>query len=64
MKKLFVDGSYVGNTGYNQHTRVFFRHLSKHSKINEIKKGTPKSPFFLLNHYRLSNCWTELWVSK
>ena len=33
MKKLFVHGSYVGNTGYNQHTRDFFRHLSKHSKI-------------------------------
>ena len=33
MKKLFVHGSYVGDTGYNQHTRDFFRHLSKHSKI-------------------------------
>lgn len=33
MKKLFVHGSYVGNTGYNQHTRDFFRHLSKHTQI-------------------------------
>jgi len=33
MKKLFVHGSYVGNTGYNQHTRDFFRHLSKHAQI-------------------------------
>jgi autotransporter strand-loop-strand O-heptosyltransferase len=33
MKKLFVHGSYIGNTGYNQHTRDFFRHLSKHAQI-------------------------------
>jgi autotransporter strand-loop-strand O-heptosyltransferase len=28
-----VHGSYVGNTGYNQHTRDFFRALSKHADI-------------------------------
>jgi autotransporter strand-loop-strand O-heptosyltransferase len=33
MKKIFAHGSYVGNTGYNQHTRDFFRHLSKHAQI-------------------------------
>lgn len=33
MKKIFVHGSYIGNTGYNQHTRDFFRHLSKHTQI-------------------------------
>jgi len=33
MIKIYTHGSYVGNTGYNQHTRDFFRHLSKHAKI-------------------------------
>jgi len=33
MIKIYAHGSYVGNTGYNQHTRDFFRHLSKHAKI-------------------------------
>ena len=31
--KLYAHGSYVGNTGYNQHTRDFFRSLSKHVDI-------------------------------
>ena len=31
--KIFVHGSYVGNTGYNQHTRDFFRALSEHLQI-------------------------------
>ena len=33
MLKIYGHGSYVGNTGYNQHTRDFFRHLSKHAQI-------------------------------
>ncbi len=33
MPKIFGHGSYIGNTGYNNHTREFFRHLSNHSKI-------------------------------
>ena len=33
MTKIFAHGSYIGNTGYNQHTRDFFRHLSKHTQI-------------------------------
>lgn len=33
MPKIFVHGSYIGTTGYNQHTRDFFRHMSKHSQI-------------------------------
>ena len=33
MPKIFAHGSYIGNTGYNQHTRDFFRHLSKYSDI-------------------------------
>jgi len=31
--KIFAHGSYIGNTGYNQHTRDFFRHLSEHADI-------------------------------
>jgi autotransporter strand-loop-strand O-heptosyltransferase len=31
--KIYVHGSYIGDTGYNQHTRDFFRHLSEHSDI-------------------------------
>jgi len=31
--KIFVHGSYVGTTGYNNHTRDFFRELSKYSDI-------------------------------
>jgi hypothetical protein len=35
MPKIFAHGSYIGNTGYNNHTREFFRHLSKHAqKLN------------------------------
>ena len=33
MVKIFGHGSYIGNTGYNHHTRDFFRHLSNHSEI-------------------------------
>jgi autotransporter strand-loop-strand O-heptosyltransferase len=33
MLKIYGHGSYIGNTGYNQHTRDFFRHLSKHAQI-------------------------------
>ena len=33
MTKIFAHGSYIGNTGYNNHTREFFRHLSKHAEI-------------------------------
>jgi len=31
--KIYAHGSYVGDTGYNQHTRDFFRHLNKHAEI-------------------------------
>ncbi len=33
MTKIYVHGSYIGNTGYNNHTRDFFRELSKYSQI-------------------------------
>ena len=31
--KIYVHGSYVGTTGYNNHTRDFFRELSKHIQL-------------------------------
>jgi glycosyltransferase involved in cell wall biosynthesis len=31
--KLYVHGSYIGTTGYNNHTRDFFRKLSKHVQL-------------------------------
>ena len=31
--KIYAHGSYVGTTGYANHTRDFFRHLSKHLDI-------------------------------
>ena len=31
--KIFLHGSYVGNTGYNNHTRDFTRHLRKNADI-------------------------------
>jgi len=33
MPKIYVHGSYVGTTGYNNHTRDFFRELSKYTQI-------------------------------
>ena len=31
--KVYSHGPYIGNTGYNNHTRDFFRHLSNYCKI-------------------------------
>ena len=31
--KIFVHGSYIGTTGFNNHTRDFFRSLSKHCTL-------------------------------
>ena len=31
--KIYVHGSYIGNTGYNNHTRDFFRQVSKHTQL-------------------------------
>lgn len=31
--KIYAHGSYIGNTGYNHHTRDFFRELSNHADI-------------------------------
>ena len=31
--KIYLHGSYIGTTGYNNHTRDFLRELSKHTKV-------------------------------
>lgn len=31
--KIYVHGSYIGTTGYNQHTRDFFREISKYLQL-------------------------------
>ena len=31
--KIYVHGSYIGNTGFNNHTRDFFRELSKYCQL-------------------------------
>lgn len=31
--KVYIHGSYIGTTGYNQHTRDFFREISKHLQL-------------------------------
>lgn len=31
--KIYVHGSYIGTTGYNNHTRDFFRELSKYTQL-------------------------------
>ena len=46
--KIFSHGSYIGNTGYNQHTRDFFRHLSKHCDI-KVRNFTIGSTWSGLN---------------
>ena len=46
--KIFSHGSYIGTTGYNQHTRDFFRHLSKHTDI-KVRNFTIGSSWSGLN---------------
>jgi hypothetical protein len=50
--KIFVHGSYVGNTGYNHHTRDFFRALSKHAdiKIRNFTVGNTWDGYNLTPH--------------
>jgi autotransporter strand-loop-strand O-heptosyltransferase len=49
--KIYAHGSYIGNTGYNSHTREFYRELSKLCRlkvrnytIGETWKGYNESP--------------------
>jgi hypothetical protein len=46
--KIFSHGSYIGTTGYNQHTRDFFRHLSKHCDI-KVRNFTIGSSWSVLS---------------
>lgn len=43
--KIYVHGSYIGTTGYNNHTRDFFRELSKYAKIK-------------IRNFTVGNSWT------
>lgn len=43
--KIFVHGSYVGNTGFNHHTRDFFRELSNYFQIK-------------VRNYTVGSTWT------
>ena len=44
---IFAHTSYIGNTGYNAHSRSFFRHLSKLAKIK-------------IRNFTVGNAWNEL----
>ena len=37
--KVYAHASYIGTTGYNNHTRDFFRHLSQHIDL-KVKNFT------------------------
>ena len=43
--KIYVHGSYIGTTGYNNHTRDFFRELSNHCQIK-------------VRNFTVGNSWT------
>jgi hypothetical protein len=45
--KLFGHGSYIGTTGYNQHTRDFFRELSKYADLK-------------FRNFTVGSTWSEL----
>lgn len=44
--KIYFHGSYIGTTGYNQHTRDFLRSLSSHTKLK-------------VRNYTVGKTWTE-----
>ncbi len=50
--KLYVHGSYIGTTGYNNHTRDFFRKLSNHIqlKIRNFTVGSANMLSYLWNY--------------
>ena len=50
--KIYAHGSYIGDTGYNQHTREFFRHLNTHAeiKVRNFTIGTTWKSYSLEPH--------------
>lgn len=50
--KIYVHGSYIGTTGYNNHTRDFLRELSKHTqvKVRNFTVGNSWSGYNLTPH--------------
>ena len=45
--KVFAHTTYIGPTGYNNHSRDFFRHLSKYCKVK-------------VNNFTIGNSWKDL----
>ena len=52
--KVYVHGSYVGTTGYNQHTRDFFRELSKQLQL-KVRNFTIGKTWDGFNEYPHNN---------
>ncbi len=50
--KIYLHGSYIGTTGYNNHTRDFLRKLSKHTpvKVRNFTVGNTWSGYNLTPH--------------
>lgn len=50
--KIYLHGSYIGTTGYNNHTRDFLRELSKHTpvKVRNFTVGNTWSGYNLTPH--------------
>ena len=49
--KVFAHASYIGTTGYNNHTREFFRHLSKYLDIK-------------VRNYTVGSKWDESFLEE
>lgn len=45
--KIYTHCSYIGNTGYNNHTREFFRQLSNHTQLK-------------VRNFTVGDSWKEL----
>ena len=48
--KIYAHGSYIGNTGYNNHTRDFFRHLNNHCDIK-------------IRNFSIGNSWNGMSIT-
>ena len=50
--KIYVHGSYIGTTGYNNHTRDFLRELCKHTpvKVRNFTVGNSWNGYNLTPH--------------
>ena len=60
--KIYVHCSYIGNTGYNNHTREFFRQLSKYAKL-KVRNFTVGSSWVAVFSSRVAVCIEKVTVS-